>query len=395
MSNFLLLCCIGVIATVSATTYYKETFANLDNWVNSDAKESEGKAGKFELAAGKFHGDAEADKGLQTSQDARFYFTSSKITPEFSNEGKDLVVQFTVKHEQNIDCGGGYIKIFPAGLDQATFNGDSDYNIMFGPDICGNTKRVHVIFNYKGENKLIKETISCKTDEFTHVYTLIVRSDNTYEVRIDGEKKSDGKLEDNWDMLKPKEIKDPEQSKPADWVDEEMMDDASDEKPAGWDDIPEEIADPDAEKPDDWDEEDDGEWDAPMIDNPDYEGEWFAKQIENPDYKGPWEHPMIANPDFVEDENLYLHKSNAFVGFDLWQVKSGTIFDNIIVTDSVEEAEAFMAETFEATKSGEKKMKEEVDAAARAEVEEEEDDKDDYEDEDDYEEETEAGHDEL
>jgi len=393
--SYSLLCLIGVIAMASATTYYKETFDSLDNWVASNAKSDEGKNGKFVLSAGKFFADADKDKGMQTSQDARFYFTSSKIEPEFSNEGKDLVVQFSVKHEQNIDCGGGYIKIFPAGLDQATFNGDTDYNIMFGPDICGNTKRVHVIFNYKGENKLIKETIACKSDELTHVYTLILKSDNTYEVRIDGEKKSDGKLEDQWDMLAPKEIKDPAESKPADWVDEEMIDDPEDVKPAGYDDILEFIADPDAEKPDDWDEEDDGEWDAPEIQNPEYEGEWYAKQIDNPDYKGQWEHPMIANPDFEADDNLYLFKSNAFVGFDLWQVKSGTIFDNIIVTDSVEEAEQFMADTFDATKAGEAKAKEEQEAADRVEAEAaseaaSDDDEDDYEDEDD-----EADHDEL
>jgi hypothetical protein len=88
---------------------------------------------------------------------------------------------------------------------------------MFGPDICGTTtKRVHVIFNYKGENKLIKKEISAPTDQLTHVFTLIVRKDNTYEVLIDGEKKESGKLEEDWDFLAPKTIRDPAVSKPAD-----------------------------------------------------------------------------------------------------------------------------------------------------------------------------------
>lgn len=43
-----------------------------------------------------------------------------------------MVVQFTVKHEQNIDCGGGYVKLFPDSLDQTDMHGDSEYNIMFG-----------------------------------------------------------------------------------------------------------------------------------------------------------------------------------------------------------------------------------------------------------------------
>lgn len=69
--------------------------------------------------------------GIQTSQDARFYALSSRFEP-FSNRDKTLVVQFTVKHEQNIDCGGGYVKLFPASLSQEDMHGDSEYNIMFG-----------------------------------------------------------------------------------------------------------------------------------------------------------------------------------------------------------------------------------------------------------------------
>lgn len=69
--------------------------------------------------------------GLQTSQDARFYASSARFEP-FSNEGKPLVIQFTVKHEQKIDCGGGYVKVFPADLDQTKMHGDSLYYIMFG-----------------------------------------------------------------------------------------------------------------------------------------------------------------------------------------------------------------------------------------------------------------------
>lgn len=35
-------------------------------------------------------------------------------------------------------------------------------------------------------------------------------------------------------------------------------------------DKPENIPDPDAKKPDDWDDEMDGEWEPPMVTNPDY-----------------------------------------------------------------------------------------------------------------------------
>ena len=101
--------------------------------------------------------------GLQTTQDARFYAISAKFDKPFSSEGKMLVIQFTVKHEQEIDCGGGYIKLFASDLDQKSMHGETPYLIMFGPDICGySTKKVHVIFNYKGKNLLTKKEIRCK-----------------------------------------------------------------------------------------------------------------------------------------------------------------------------------------------------------------------------------------
>ena len=137
-----------------------------------------------------------------------------------------LPAQYTVKHEQDIDCGGGYVKLFPSTVDPATMHGDSPYNIMFGPDICGpGHRKVHVIFSYDGKNHLIKKNIPCKADVFTHLYTLIVNPDNTYEVRIDNEKVESGSLFEDWDILPPKEINDPAQSKPADWVDEKTIPD--------------------------------------------------------------------------------------------------------------------------------------------------------------------------
>lgn len=258
-------------------------------WVQSEHKKADGTAGEFKLTAGEWFGDAEADKGIQTSQDARFYAYTSKFTPSFSSVGKDLVVQFSAKHAQKIDCGGGYLKVLPADVDQAKFNGDSEYFIMFGPDICGtSTKKVHVIFGYKGKNLLIKKEISAPTDQLTHVFTLIVKSEGTYEVLIDGERKEGGRLEDDWDFTVPKMIKDPSVSKPADWIDEPLMDDPEDVKPADYDKTPKQIPDPEAEKPEDWDDEADGEWEAPQIDNPEYKGEWKAKRIANPAYKGKW-----------------------------------------------------------------------------------------------------------
>merc|ERR1711971_1529291 len=243
----------------------------------------------------------------------------------------------------------------------------------------GGTKKVHVIFTYKGKNHLIKKDIRCKDDVFTHLYTLIVNTDGTYEVLIDNESAQTGSLTDDWDFLPPKTIKDPEAMKPDDWVDQAKLDDPEDVKPEDWDKA-EHTADPDATKPEDWDDEMEGEWEPPMIDNPEYKGEWKPRQIDNPDYKGAWDHPEIDNPEYNADDAKDLGKYDEFckVGLDLWQVKSGTIFDNFLITDDIESAVVAAKAVVEASRSGEEAALKEITdaeaAAAEAEAEEEDDD---------------------
>lgn len=301
---------------------------------------------------------------MRTTEDFRFY-TASAAFPEFSNKDKPLVVQYSVKHEQNIDCAGAYVKLYPAGTEQAHLHGDSKYNIMFGPDVCGHSnRRVHVIFEHDGKNHLIKKTIAPETDVFTHLYTLLVNPDNTYKVFIDGVEKAAGNLADDWDILPPREINDPDASKPADWVDEKEIVDETDVKPEGWDDEPAEIVDPEATKPEDWDDEEDGEWEAPMIQNPNYKGPWVAKRIPNPAYKGPWIHPKIANPEFAENPSLYAYDSFGVIGVEVWQVKAGSIFDNFLITDDIDEA-LKVVESISERRAAEKAAKDADDEAKR------------------------------
>merc|ERR1712086_186444 len=351
---------MGAYAT--AEVYLEEDFSGdwESRWIQSKAKEG---LGAMKVSAGKFYGDEEAAKGLQTSQDAKFYAMST-ASKEFSNDGKTLVIQYSVKHEQDIDCGGAYLKL--GAYEPEKFEGASECNIMFGPDICGSsTKKTHVIFNYKGKNLDKKKEVRAESDTLSHLYTLIVKPDNTYEVQIDMNKVDSGTLEEGWDFLEPQEIRDPDEKKPTDWVDEAEIDDPEDKKPEGHDDIPAKIADPKATKPDDWDDESDGTWEAPQIDNADFKGVWKAKRIKNPAYKGVWEAKLIANPKYAADDKLYSYPKFTTVGIDVWQVKSGTIFDNILVTDDIEYAKAHGEKTWKAGKDAEKAAKEKADEEKR------------------------------
>jgi len=96
--------------------------------------------------------------------------------------------------------------------------------------------------------------------------------------------------------------------------------------------------------------------------------------IENPAYKGPWVHPQIPNPEYKADPTLYEYKSFGAVGLEIWQVKSGTVFDNILVTDSIDEANA-LRKSYADRAEKEKKLSEAENKAA-SDSEEKEEDKD-------------------
>merc|ERR1712153_38572 len=117
-------------------------------------------------------------------------------------------------------------------------------------------------------------------------------------------------------------------------------------------------------------------WEAPMKDNPAFKGEWSVKRISNPAYNGSWEAKKIDNPEYVDDKAVYKLGDFGFIGFDLWQVKGSTIFDNVIICDDKAEADVFAAKwkalsehekaektkEDEAKKEGDKKKEDEKDA---------------------------------
>ncbi|OQR81148.1 calreticulin precursor [Thraustotheca clavata] len=370
----------SLASSVLGEVYYHDDFTS-NNWVQSTLKPTSERA-DFSHTPGDLFVD-DSDKGFQTKQDARFYAASVVMPKVFNNKNKDLFLSYLVKFEQDIDCGGAYIKLLPKDTDQETFGGDSPYSIMFGPDVCGTTRKTHVILNYKRPNESEAKNLEHKTDikaekdKDAHLYTLELTKDNKYNVKIDGQDIMTGNLADNWDFQPAKEIQDPLKSKPDDWVDAAKIPDPADTKPAGWDDIPKTIPDPSAKKPEDWDDEDDGDWEPAVIDNPAYKGEWKPKMIDNPAYKGEWVHPLIPNPDYFDDEYMYnVCKDCGVIGFELWQVKSGTFFDDILVTDDKAELEAHEKKALEKIKQlnehrkeveeSDRKKKEEEEAAKKA-----------------------------
>lgn len=310
------------------------------------------------------------DKGLMLNK-AHAHYGMSKIFADPIEIGEgDFVLQYEVKSTGEetgrgapYTCGGAYVKLLTYAVDFSPkrLEEKTPYVIMFGPDKCGSTNKVHLIFrelnpsNKRWEEKHLTKAISGKfgVDGVTHLYTLVVRGKtNTYSVLVDEVEVASGSFLDADQFTPsfgaPKEIVDPNDVKPADWVDAAKIVDPNAVKPADWDeDAPETIPDPDAKKPEAWDDEDDGEWAAPRIPNPDFKGKWVAPQIDNPGYKGEWKARKIPNPNyFVEERPVASLAKIGALAVEILSNDRGIVFDNFLISRDVDAAKEFAALTF-------------------------------------------------
>ncbi|XP_013001959.2 calreticulin-3 isoform X3 [Cavia porcellus] len=243
-----------------------------------------------------------------------------------------------------MDCGGGYVKLFPADLDPRTLNSQSPYYIMFGPDICGfDFKKVHVILQFKNEYHANKKTIKCKVDGFTHLYTLILRPDLTYEVKIDGQSTELGSIEHDWHLTSLRKTAAMVVAAAAD-TDQGRARTAQDWK--------KHFLDARANKPSDWNSELDRDWPGPMLQKPPYQDGLKPEGI-NPDI---WLHEKMSSTSYLTQYDLSEFENIGAIGLELWQVRSGTIFDNFLLTDDEAYAENFGKATWGQTKGPEKEM---------------------------------------
>ncbi|KAM8880493.1 calmegin isoform 2-T2 [Spinachia spinachia] len=386
--------------------YFAETFddGSLESWqlsktVKGDADDEiakyDGKWAVEQLKENKVPGD----QGLVLKSRAKHHAISAMLSKPFVFQDEPLVVQYEVNFQDGIDCGGAYIKLLSdtGHLNLEQFHDRTAYTLMFGPDKCGEDYKLHFIFRH--QNPLNKDTeekhakradVDLKkfyTDKKTHLYTLVLNPDNSYEMFIDQSSVSRGNLLNDVvpPVNPPKEIDDPHDSKPEDWDERAKIPDPEAAKPDDWDeeapakiedpdalkpegwlhDEHEFVSDPSAEKPEDWDEEMDGEWEAPQIPNPACEtapgcGEWKRPQINNPEYKGKWKAPLvdnpnyqgvwkarkINNPEYFEDLQPFRMTPIKAVGLELWSMTSDIYFDNFIITSHKEVADRWAADSW-------------------------------------------------
>lgn len=335
------------------------------------------------------------DKGLVMKTAAARHAIARQLDTPIDNRNRDLVVQYEIKLQDGLDCGGTYIKLLGEGFD-GNLHKDSHFVLMFGPDQCGTDDRIHLILNkynpVSGEylEHHLRTPPMSRGGHFSNLYTLVLHQDQTFEIRINGEVAKAGSLKDTTkfepSLVPPTEILDTAATKPDDWDDREYIDDPNhppkpdnyDElyaeprvvdpnavKPEDWDEeMPPLVPDPDASVPSDWNEETDGQWIPPLVVNPDcanghcgtwnpptilnpnFKGKWRPPQIKNHAYKGKWVPGYVPNPHFYENTRPGDLEPITALGFELWTLSANILFDNIYVGHSVAEAEHIGNTTF-------------------------------------------------
>ncbi|XP_024545410.1 calnexin homolog [Selaginella moellendorffii] len=381
---FLGLLAIGAAAVAADVVFYEPFDGSWESrWTVSGHSDYQGHW-KHEKSEG------HEDYGLLVSEPAKKHGIAATLPKSVDLKDDVVVLQYDVRLQKGLECGGAYLKFLlpqEAGWTPGDFSNESPYSIMFGPDKCGATNKVHFIYKHKGpkSDKHIEHHLkyppSPVADKLSHVYTAVIYPNNTLKILVDGkEEKSVDLLSSDFEpaVIPPKTIPDPDDKKPEDWDERAKIPDPEATKPEDWDEDapleiedveavkpddwldnePDEVDDPEASKPADWDDEEDGEWEPPKISNPkceeasgcgewkrpmkrnpDYKGKWYPPMIDNPAYKGIWAPKQIPNPEYFELDRPDLEPISA-IGIEIWTMQDGILFDNILVaTDEAVAAE--------------------------------------------------------
>ncbi|KAH7827470.1 putative calnexin [Monocercomonoides exilis] len=345
---------------IDAKVYINELFDNkksMENWKGSNHSNFRS---KMELLYPSYDEKNETIPMLSTNSHFTRYAHSLKVHQKMNGNG--LHFEFILRNENpRLDCAGGYITVLETPFDQLSFGGTKHYKFQFGPTFCKDDDEVRFVIPCFDENtqqwvehRLVAHIKSRLDENVTHLYTLIIKQNEDFSIKVDDDLEFEGNLRDEGifepPLVYPRFIPDTTDTKPDDWDDRITIDDPTDVPPPEWDDsIKPTIDDPSFPKPKDWIEEEpiitedkkakkpamwdsteDGEyrpriglnekcvqtmesgcgkWKAPQLKNPKYKGKYPARQIPNPNYKGEWKPKMIPNPEWKDVKEIIRWKN--------------------------------------------------------------------------------------
>ncbi|KAK8882132.1 hypothetical protein M9Y10_044772 [Tritrichomonas musculus] len=325
---------------------------------------------------------------------------SHKFRHPISAPNKTLVIQFEARAQFLFTCTSAFMSIFTdTNFDPSELCNSTAHIIEFGPERCGtfNQTRFNIFTtekNSKGETIQVLHKLKhphwIPIDEISHLYTLIIKPNNTFEYLIDNRSLRNGTFADDFDppLFESPFIDDPKDEKPSDWDDRPLIQDPFEKKPDDWDDnAPTKIPDPkrmkpppgwlfdepeyvdesNARKPRQWNDNLMGEWKPqkvpnpkcirapgcgpykpPMIRNPKARGKWRPKFISNPYYKGEWKPKKIKNPNYHETQNQpsFIMPPMSGIGFNVWADQREFAFTNILIATNETEVKKWNNEDF-------------------------------------------------
>lgn len=201
------------LVQVAEEAHFAETFDSdpLDRrWVQSKAvKATNAEALKYdgqwvveEPAAAMYPGN----RALVMKSSGRHHAIAAYLHTPFSFIHTPLCLQYEVRFGRDVECSGAYIKLLTQThlLRLSQFSESTPYSVMFGPDKCGTSHRLHLIVRVtdssNGRNQEIHAPQPADdltvyfTDQQPHLYTLQLYQDSRYEIFIDQSLISQGRL---------------------------------------------------------------------------------------------------------------------------------------------------------------------------------------------------------
>ena len=269
------------------------------------------------------------EKGLIIKDKQKSHIISNLFSAPIYSPNDPIVIQFESRAQLVYTCYSTIMRIHTSKFDPYHQTNDTEHFIEFGPDACRKINNARLNFfskdaNGKSVKHVLNKEIHVPQDEIPHLYTLIIRPNNTFEYMIDTRSFYNGTFTESFrpNFVEPEFIDDPEDHKPDDWDDNEFIPDLTATKPDDWNESEPEmipnprmrrpplgwrlheplmIPDPKDKKPAEWNEIINGEWKPKMIKNPQCKvgcGPWKPPMIKNKKYKGKWTYPLIKNPKF-------------------------------------------------------------------------------------------------
>ena len=143
---------------------------------------------------------------MKTVDPRKFYHISADMGKPINNRGKLLIISYTMKQEKEENHTMAAIKLWADGTDQKSINESTPYEISFGPNSGSTSTKRHFDYymHFLNGTYQCKKMLHCIYDKYTHMFTLVIRPNNTAQILVDGEVIHENYLKEDFDVLGPR-----------------------------------------------------------------------------------------------------------------------------------------------------------------------------------------------